>query len=578
MANRNDSISEEISTNKAGVNKMIECKDLIKIYHDEDTNVRIPALRGCDLSVHTGEILTIVGPSGSGKTTLVNTLSGLETISSGSVRVGNYLLENMSENEFNDYRLKMIGIVDQFPERTLFLDGTVLDNLNFTSGLTTKDRKQYLDNNKMILERLGILHLADRLVRHLSGGEMIRTAIASALAKNSPLLLCDEPTGQLDSVNTDRVKSLLKQITRDYDVTVIVVTHDPRFQEGVDKTCEILDGRVSTILGVEEQLTYSGKTSFPLKFKSQLDSTNSIRVPDLILKSLKIDKDIDFELSENGEVKLLHPGGIQPEKIVLEEVKERRKILTMDPLPKKYFSKKEIVVELQNVSKIYTSNGTEVQALSDINLQVKKGEIVFILGPSGSGKTTLVKLITGLESSTDGEIKIIKEFFSNLSDSEKADFRRNQMGLVSQQGNLHPFLTIDENFYLKDIFSGKRFKAQTLASKITEQLKRFDIVHRMDSYPLEISGGELQRASLAIANNDFPPIVVLDEPTANLDSELAEQAMNQIYELHGKTGITFLIATHDINLIRDGIRAIELVDGRINKDGLVVSKSNKKNK
>ncbi|MCK5045081.1 MAG: ABC transporter ATP-binding protein, partial [Candidatus Heimdallarchaeota archaeon] len=107
-----------------------------------------------------------------------------------------------------------------------------------------------------------------------------------------------------------------------------------------------------------------------------------------------------------------------------------------------------------------------------------------------------------------------------------------------------------------------------------EQLKRFDIVHRMESFPLEISGGELQRASLAIANNDFPPIVILDEPTANLDSELAGQAMNQIYELHRKTGITFLIATHDINLIQDGIRAIELVDGKINRDGLVVTKSN----
>jgi len=557
---------------------MIECKDLIKIYHDEETNFRIPALRGCDLRVYPGEIITIVGPSGSGKTTLINTLSGLESISSGSVRVGNYLIENMTENEFNEYRLKMIGIVDQFPERTLFLDGTVMDNLNFTSGLITKDRKQYLDNNKMILERLGILHLEDRLVRHLSGGEMIRTAIASALAKNCPLLLCDEPTGQLDSVNTEKVKSLLKQITRDYKVTVVVVTHDPRFQEGVDKTCEILDGRVSTILGVEEQLAYSGRTSFPIKFKSQLDSSNSIRVPDLVIKSLQIDKDIVFELSEDGEVKLTHPLGVSPEKIVLEDIEERRKVLTMDPLPKQYFSRKEIIVELIDVSKIYRSDGTEVPALTDINLKVKKGEILFILGPSGSGKTTLVKLITGLESSTDGEIKIIKKFFSNLTDSEKADFRRDQMGLVSQQGNLHPFLTIDENFYLKEIFSGHRFRAGALDEKVYAQLKRFNIDHRIQAYPLEISGGELQRASLAIANNDFPPIVILDEPTANLDSELAGQAMEQIYKLYRKTGITFLIATHDINLIRDGIRAIELVDGKINRDGLVVSKSNNKKK
>ena len=97
-------------------------------------------------------------------------------------------------------------------------------------------------------------------------------------------------------------------------------------------------------------------------------------------------------------------------------------------------------------------------------------------------------------------------------------------------------------------------------------------IHQEEKKAFELS----QCGIYAIANNDFPPIVILDEPTANLDSELAGQAMDQIYELHKKTGITFLIATHDINLIRDGIRAIELVDGKINRDGLVVSESNKK--
>ncbi|NHK32252.1 MAG: ATP-binding cassette domain-containing protein [Asgard group archaeon] len=551
---------------------MIECKDLIKIFIDEDTKTRIPALRGCDLKVAGGEIFTIVGPSGSGKTTLINILAGLETISSGEVKVAGYDLGAMSELELHNYRLQLIGIVDQFPERTLFLDVTVMDNLNFTSNLLLNKDTKYLDK-ELILEKLGILHLKDRLVRHLSGGEMIRAAIASALAKNVPLLLCDEPTGQLDSMNTERVKFLLKQITRDFGVTVLVVTHDPRFQEGVDKTCEIRDGRVSTILGVEEQMVYSGKNTFPLKFKSRIDSSNSARIPDLILKTLKIDDDIEFELSEKGDVKLRHPNKIKPEKLVLEDIKERRKVLTMDPLPSYYLSKSNVVLELENISKIYESNGSGiVKALSEINLKVHKGELLFVLGPSGSGKTTLVKLVTGLEKSTDGSIKYFSTIFSDLTDSEKADFRRANVGMVSQQGNLHPFLTIDEHFYLKDIFSGKKFKSKEYDEKVDDFLNRFDIDHRKNAFPLEISGGELQRASLAIANTDYPPIIILDEPTANLDSELAEQAMNQIYEIHKTTDITFLIATHDIALIRDGIRAIELVDGKIARDGLVVTK------
>jgi len=551
---------------------VILCKDLIKIFTDEETQMRIPALRGCDLYVDKGEIITIVGPSGSGKTTLINILSGLETISSGSARVGSHNLEQLPESMLNKYRLQMIGIVDQFPERTLFLDATVMDNLNFTSSLITRDSKKYIDDKRTILKRLGIEHLEDRLVRYLSGGEMIRTAIASALAKNAPLILCDEPTGQLDSVNTERVKSLLKQVTRDFGATVVVVTHDPRFQEGVDKTCEIRDGRVSAVLGVEEQLAYSGKTKFPLKFKSQIDSSNSIRVPDLILKTLKLTNDVELAISKKSKVELKHPNNEPPEEIILEQIKERRKELIVESLPDEYCKGVESVIELTDVSKIYSPNGTKVIALTDINLKIHRGEILFILGPSGSGKTTLVKLVTGLESRTDGTISINNVNFSDLTDAQKSDFRRNNMGLVSQQGNLHPFLSIEENFYLKELYNGQRIKARALDEEVTNLLKKFDISHRKTAYPLEISGGELQRASLAIANNDYPPIVILDEPTANLDSELAEQAMDQIYDLHKVTDTTFLIATHDINLIRDGIRAIELVDGKINQDGLVVSK------
>lgn len=167
--------------------------------------------------------------------------------------------------------------------------------------------------------------------------------------------------------------------------------------------------------------------------------------------------------------------------------------------------------------------------------QEKKIPLFFILGPSGSGKTTLVKLITGLEKSTNGIIRYFNTVFSDLNDSEKADFKRDNVGKVSQQSNLHPFLTIDKHFYLKDILSGKKFKSKEYDEKVDDFLNRFDIEHRKNSFPLEISGGELQRASLAIANTDYPPIIILDEPTANLDSELAEQAINQIYEIHKAT-------------------------------------------
>ncbi|MHA1364898.1 MAG: ATP-binding cassette domain-containing protein [Candidatus Heimdallarchaeota archaeon] len=472
----------------------------------------------------------------------------------------------------NRFRLRNIGLVDQFPERTLFLDATVEENMAFSTSLVFGDSNEYLDRNYTIRKKLGIEPLANRRVRFLSGGEMIRTAIASALAKNVPILLCDEPTGQLDSMNTEKVKILLREVAHSFGTTILVVTHDQRFYDGVDKSCEIRDGRVTSMISTEEQKLLDNTSGFPLKFRAQIDSTSNIRLPDLVMQSLKVKKEIDVYLDENGNASLMNPKGVKPEKIVLEKIEVRRKILELKPLTKKYSKSKEQLIEITGLSKIYQGNGAEVQALSDINLNIYKNELLFIVGPSGSGKTTLIKLLAGLENSTSGTIILDGINFSHLSNAEKADIRRRKMGLVSQQGNLHPFLTIDDNFLLKDIFSLKKLKTKEIEGFNDEYLKRFKIEHRRNHFPLEISGGELQRATLAIANYNYPPIVILDEPTANLDSELALEAIDEIYKTHKKTDATIVIATHDISLIRDGFRAVELKDGQIARDGVAFTK------
>jgi len=168
---------------------MIECSDVIKIYTDQETKMRIAALRGIDMSIGRGELVSIIGPSGSGKSTLIKILAGIETISSGDVLVGGNQLANMTTNELLRYRLKNVGLVHQFPERTLFLGGTIADNLTFASSLYSKDKSVNDERNQTILESLGIDHLKNRRVSYLSGGEMIRTAIACMLAKNAKLLL-----------------------------------------------------------------------------------------------------------------------------------------------------------------------------------------------------------------------------------------------------------------------------------------------------------------------------------------------------------------------------------------------------
>ncbi len=549
---------------------MIHCQDVIKIYTDEETKNRVAALRGIDLRIKKGEVVSIIGPSGSGKSTLVKIFAGMESISSGNVRVGNYELGKLEMNELLDYRLNMVGYVHQFPERTLFLTGTVIDNLNFASSLYSDNRVENHRRNMEILETLGIAHLENRRVSYLSGGEMIRTAIASALAKNAPLLLCDEPTGQLDSENTEIVKKLLRQISQNYGTTVLIVTHDMRFLKGVDKTCEIHSGRVSSLFNVEESGILNQR-EFPIFFKGQIDSSQNIRIPNEIYDLLHLKDKVDFAVTKDSVVELIHPDGIPPKKIDVQERKKQKK-LSITSLKENYFDKKEIEISLQNAVKIYRSKNLEVHALSGVNLDITKGELVFIIGPSGSGKTTIIKLVTGMEPCSAGSISVLNKELQNLNDAERAIFRRENIGIVSQQGDLHPFITVTENLFLRDMLSGNHLQFKKFPrDKIDNAFTEFQIEHRKDSYPLEVSGGELQRASLAIANFGSPGFLILDEPTANMDAELAANVMDQLYKIHKQLGITLLITTHDINLVRDGTRVIELRDGKIFNDGQAVT-------
>ena len=546
---------------------MIDCQDVIKIYHDPELNIRVAALRGIDLRISKGEVISIVGPSGSGKSTLIKILAGIESIDSGIAHIGKYELEKMNSKNLLNYRLNNIGMVHQFPERTLFLSGSVMDNLQFSASLHSRNYKENKINNKRILQELNIGHLENRRVAFLSGGEMIRTSIAFMLAKEVPILLCDEPTGQLDTENTNIVKDTLRQIASDFESTVLVVTHDKRFLTGVDRTCSIHDGRVSSLIRAN-QIGKLEKQEFPLRFQSQVDSSHGIRIPDEIYSTLKIKGAVEFLLTEDSKVEIVNPMGIEPEKIDIKE-QFNQKELSSKPLPSSYFADNEVEISLKNVSKIYKTKNVEVKALNEVSIDIRHGEIVFVVGPSGSGKTTFVKLITGMEPVTSGEITVLNNNLHTMTDSERARFRRENIGIVSQQGDLHPFLTVTENLFLKQVLSLKNTELDSkLKEEIQEIFTELEIDHRQHAYPLDISGGELQRASLALAQFDSPPILIMDEPTANMDGDLAMKVMNKVFETHKLLDNTLIITTHDTSLVKDDFRLIELIDGKTSKNGL----------
>ena len=236
----------------------IECRDLFKIY--KRAELEVVALRGIDLEVATGEVMAIVGASGSGKSTLLNILSGLDRPSAGQVRVGSRDLLNISELELVAYRRVEVGFVWQSTARNLLPYLTVQDNIELPMALAEVDLAVRRARSAELLEALEMGGKADRLPYQLSGGEQQRVAVGVAMANRPPLLLADEPTGELDTQTASQVFELFRTMNRVYHVTVVVVTHYPGVAKYVNRALHIRDGRITSESALQSTFQRTGET------------------------------------------------------------------------------------------------------------------------------------------------------------------------------------------------------------------------------------------------------------------------------------------------------------------------------
>ena len=211
----------------------IEVKDLHKSYGSGDSYTNV--LNGIDLSVDKGQMCVIQGSSGSGKSTLINCIGGLEVFESGSVIIDGVQLAGLSQDELSDYRKDYLGFIFQF--YNLIPNLTVEENIEVCENLT--DDPMDLDD---LIATLGLEQHRHKFPTQLSGGQQQRCAIARALIKNPKLLLCDEPTGALDSQTSKEILILLEEVNRRYDTTMLIVTHNNAICRMVDKVIHIKDG------------------------------------------------------------------------------------------------------------------------------------------------------------------------------------------------------------------------------------------------------------------------------------------------------------------------------------------------
>ena len=222
----------------------IDCRDLFKIYKRAD--LEVVALRGLDLSVESGELIAVIGASGSGKSTLLNILAGLDRPSAGQVLVGTRDLLDVSDSDLVMYRRSEVGFVWQATARNLVPYLSVSDNIELPMALTGLSAKARRAWSEELLESLGMIDKGKRLPYQLSGGEQQRAAIAVGLANKPPLLLADEPTGELDTENADAIFEMIRGLNRSYGVTVVTVTHYAGVSKFVDRVVHIRDGRIGS--------------------------------------------------------------------------------------------------------------------------------------------------------------------------------------------------------------------------------------------------------------------------------------------------------------------------------------------
>ena len=221
------------------------------------------------------------------------------------------------------------------------------------------------------------------------------------------------------------------------------------------------------------------------------------------------------------------------------------------------------MIDLNGVSKVFEGK-RKATALADIDLHIPKAEVVSIVGPSGSGKSTLLNLIGGLDRPSSGSIRIENQDLSKLPDDELTRIRRDKIGFIFQFFNLLPTLNCIENVALP--LHLRNWPRSKIEERAKELLSLVQLSHRLDHLPEELSGGERQRVAIARALSVYPPVLLADEPTGNLDTRTGEEILMLIQDLHQKLGSTILIVTHDMGVAERCPRRIRLRDGRVVED------------
>ena len=492
------------------------------------------AVKNINFDVKKGEILGLVGESGSGKSTLGNAIINLID-EPGKISNGKVVLDgiNIHENlkDIQKYRGKKIGLIFQDPQTSLnpllTIGEQLIETIQTHLDLDFKDSKKRAIN---LLQEVGIKDAENRFDNYphqFSGGMRQRVVISLALCCEPELLIADEPTTALDVSIQSQILELIKTLTKERNLAVILITHDMGvISETADRVAVMKDGVLVEIGSTKEILT-DPKEIYTKSLISSVPPTNK-----------KISRFKIIEKKENSE------RGVN---IKILDRWNKRKLTSQN------------LIEVKNIKKTFqegmfteTSKNT-VMAVDDVSFAVKEGESFGLVGESGSGKSTIAKMIVNLFKPSSGEI-----FFDNVCitkikrNKEMMNFRK-QIQMIFQD----PYSSLNGRLKVEDIIAepiklhNPTITNNDLNNYINDLLESVELSKKSSiRYSHEFSGGQRQRISIARALATQPRLLVCDEPTSALDVSIQAQILNLLKDLQEQLNLTILFISHDLPVVR----------------------------
>lgn len=518
---------------------VIEIRDLTYTYPGASR----PTLDHLNLNVEKGDFLAIIGNNGCGKSTLCKTMNGLIPHFIAGEFQGSVLVDQQDTRTMDVGRIAgKVGYVYQDFENQI-VRPTVLDDASY--ACMNYAMPDYLERGREALRQCGLEGREQEYIWQLSGGQTHLLALAGAVSLEPDVLILDEPIAQLDPKHADLIYGILKNLNETWGKTIIVIEHHTEYIADYCHHVALLkDGHTEWVLPSDEAL----------RRVEELQECN-IFPPQVTIAAHQMKK--EGMLAEDTVL----PTTIEAGKKVFDRLLYRGEICTEREAPGEKQQETESVVSFRNVSVSYRAvKGEAKQIFRNLNLEIRKGEKIALIGSNGAGKSTLMKLMTGLIKPSEGEILLKGK---GIRDT-KPEALSKMISLVYQN---------PEEMFIKD--SIERDIAFAMEARNTENwqertkalLEQFRLTELKDRDGRLLSGGQMRRASLAIGIALNPEILLLDEPTANLDIATRKEIMRTLNEMKDITE-TVLIATHDMQLVCEWAeRIIVLCQGEVIADG-----------